>query len=92
LHRNSNHVRLPMKKENLHKDIIGTVVAFSLLSFLFLNFIASSGSISVKSLDQRNAPIEQVVEEEEEAEEKAAPRLVVVGQLYELAKKLIPGK
>jgi hypothetical protein len=91
LHRNSNHVRLPMKKENLHKYIIGTVVAFSLLSFLFLNFIASSGSISVKSLDQRNAPIEQVVEEEE-AEEKAAPRLVVVGQLYELAKKLIPGK
>ncbi len=80
-----------MKKEQLHQYIIATVVAFSLLSFVFLNFVANSTQISVKSLDPTNTTIERV-EDEDDAEEKAAPRLAVLGQLFDLVKKVVPGK
>ncbi len=80
-----------MRKGQLHQYIIATVVAFSLLSFVFLNFIASSTQFSVKSLDPSSTAIERVGEEEE-GKEKAAPRLAVLGQLFDLVKKVVPGK
>ena len=78
-----------MKKEQLHQQIITAVVAFSLLSFVFLNFFTTSAPLLVKTATPLDTAVERI---EKDDATKAAPKLVFIGHLFELAKKIVPGK
>jgi hypothetical protein len=82
---------MSMKKENLHQYLIGSVVAFSLLSFTYLNFFSSSAQVSIipNNLTPTNIE-EQKIEKEAEEEAKTAPKIVVITRLFDLAKKFVP--
>jgi hypothetical protein len=80
-----------MKKENLHQYLIGLIVAFSLLSFTYLNFFSSSAQMSIvpSHLTPTNME-EQKIEKEAEEGAKTAPKIVVITRLFDLAKKFVP--
>lgn len=83
-----------MKKEQLHHNIIAGVVALSLLSFVFLNFFSSSAPLCVKATADVAASVERMEKEDDGTTEKAgAPKqLIALGHLFEIVKKVVPGK
>ena len=80
-----------MKRETLHQYLIGSVVAFSLLSFIYLNFFSSSAQMSIISSNLTPTSLEeQKIEKEAEEVAKTAPKIVVITRLFDLAKKFVP--
>ena len=81
-----------MSKKHLHQYMIGAIVGFSILSFVYVNFFAgmTSREISRNQLQNTSQQSTEVDRDDVDNEKGGGPDIAVFVRIFEIAKNFVP--
>lgn len=81
-----------MNKKHLHQYMIGVIVGFSILSFVYVNFFAGMTNRELSRNQLQNPPQQstEVDREDVDNEKGGGPDIAVLVRLFGIAKNFVP--